>query len=126
MFIIDKLISKCFDESIYSRLRRVTVENTDALRILKSRDTENSFHFIDPPYIGSDLGHYKGYNEQNFTELLELLPSLKGKFMLTMFPNEILSEHIKKNKWNVVEVERTISASRTKRRKQVELIVMNY
>ena len=115
-----------FDERIHDRLRRVTVENTDALRILKSRDTENTFHFVDPPYVGSDLGHYKGYNEQNFTELLELLATIKGKFMLTMFPNEILSKFAKENNWKTVEIERTISASKTKRRKQTELIVMNY
>ena len=37
--------------------------------------------------------------------------------MLTMFPHPMLEEFIKKNGWIVHEVERTISASRTKAKK---------
>jgi len=115
-----------FDDKIYERLRRVTIECTDALRIIKSRDTKETFHFVDPPYIGSYLGHYKGYTEYDFEQLLKLLTQIEGKFMLTMFPHKLLTEYIEKHNWRVVEVERTISASRVNRRKQIELIVMNY
>ncbi len=115
-----------FDDKIWERLRRVTIECTDALRVIKSRDTADTFHFVDPPYIGSDLGHYKGYTEFDFEQLLKLLVGIEGKFMLTMFPHILLEEYVKKYNWNLVEVERTISASRVNRRKQVEWIIMNY
>lgn len=115
-----------FDDKIWERLRRVTIECTDALRIISSRDTKDTFHFVDPPYIGSDLGHYKGYTEYDFEQLLKLLTRIQGKFMLTMFPHSLLENYIKEYGWRVIEVERTISASRVSRRKQVELIVMNY
>ena len=115
-----------FDDKIYERLRRATIEHADALKIIKSRDTKNAFHFVDPPYIGSDLGHYKGYTEYDFEQLLKLLSSIEGKFMLTMFPHDLLEKYIKKNKWNVKVIERTISASKVKRRKQEEWITMNY
>ena len=61
-----------------------------------------------------------------FLNLLELLSGINGKFMLTMFPNDLLSEFIKQNNWGVSEVIRTISASKTSRRKQTEIIVCNY
>lgn len=116
-----------FTEALSKRLEHTQIEQTDALRIIRSRDTENTFHFIDPPYVGTDCGHYSGtYNLMDFHNLLELLTGLKGKFMLTMFPHEMLNKYIKKYGWVVHEVERTISASRTKRRKQIELIVCNY
>lgn len=115
-----------FTEALSKRLEQTQIESTDALRIISSRDSEEAFHFIDPPYINSDCGHYAGYNLLDFQVLLELLPSLQGKFILTMFPHECLAESIKLHSWNVKEVERTISASKSNRRKQKELIVMNY
>lgn len=115
-----------FTQELSDRLRRTQIECTDALRIIQSRDSEACFHFVDPPYVGTNLGHYSGYNEMDFINLLEVLATLKGKFMLTMFPNEILSEFIARHGWHVKEVERCISASKTRRRKQTELIVCNY
>jgi DNA adenine methylase len=43
------------------RLQRVQIECCDALRIIKSRDTAGTFFYLDPPYVGSDQGHYDGY-----------------------------------------------------------------
>lgn len=115
-----------FTEALSRRLEQTQIESTDALRIINSRDADDAFHFIDPPYINSDCGHYAGYNLTDFQQLLELLTFLKGKFILTMFPHDCLSKAIKLHCWNVIEIERTISASKSKRRKQKELIVMNY
>lgn len=116
-----------FTEALSKRLERTQIEQTNALRIIQSRDTDNTFHFVDPPYIGTDCGHYSGiYNLMDFQNLLELLTVLKGKFMLTMFPHPMLYEYINKYGWVKHEVERTISVSKTNRRKQVELMVCNY
>lgn len=118
---------EAFTSEISKRLEHTQIECTNALRIIKSRDTTRTFHFIDPPYINSDCGHYSGtFNLSDFEELLELTTTLEGKFMLTMFPHSLLSEYVMNNGWRVVEVERTISASKTKRHKQIEVIVMNY
>jgi len=117
---------ECFSIALSKRLEQTQIECTDGLRIIASRDGVDTFHFIDPPYVGTDCGHYAGYTIQDFEELLKLCSVLKGKFMLTMFPDKLLSEYIVNNGWNVVEVSRMISASRTNRRKQTELIVMNY
>ncbi len=124
-----KAIKNAIDQflpELAERLRYTQIEKRNALQIIKSRDHLDAFHFCDPPYIDSNQGHYAGYNEQHFTELLELLSVIEGKFMLTMFPHEILSKFIAENKWRVVEINRTISASKVSRRKQIELIVMNY
>lgn len=115
-----------FTNELSARLEFVQIECDDALNVLKRYDSPDTFHFIDSPYIGSDMGHYAGYTEHDFESLLELCSQLEGKFMLTMFPHSILASHIAKNNWNVYEIERTISAAKTKRRKQTELIVTNY
>lgn len=115
-----------FNQEICNRLQSACIENTTAPHVIKSRDTEKTFHFVDPPYIDTDCGHYKGYTHQNFTNLLELLEAAKGKFMLTMYPHQILDSFIDNNHWAVEEIPKTISVSKYSRRKQTELMVMNY
>lgn len=116
-----------FTDELAKRIENTQIECTNALRIISSRDSESAFHFVDPPYINSNCGHYSGtFNLMDFEDLLLLLSSIKGKFMLTMFPHNVLSEYVHRNNWRTLEVERTISASKTSRRKQIEVIIMNY
>jgi DNA adenine methylase len=116
-----------FTISLQKRIEKTQIECTNALHVIESRDCEDAFHFVDPPYINSDCGHYTDtFNLMNFEELLTLLATLKGKWMLTMYPHEVLREYIDKHDWKLVAVERTISVSTVNRRKQEEWIVMNY
>lgn len=116
-----------FTEHLCHRLDNVTIENRDALHVIECYDKVSAFHFVDPPYINSDCGHYEGsFNEKNMEDLLKLLEMIKGKFMLTMFPLAMIEEYANNNNWIIHRIERTISASKTSRRKQEEWIVCNY
>ena len=114
-------------ERLCQRLEHVTVENRNALDVIACYDAPDAFHFVDPPYINSDCGHYDGvFSEQNMKELLCLLETVKGKFMLTMFPYDMIEDYARKNGWIIHRVERTISASKTSRRMQEEWMICNY
>ena len=116
-----------FTEQLCERLKKVTIEGEDGLRVITRYDSEDTFHFVDPPYVGSDCGHYEGYfNEENFQQLLEILSKVKGKFMLTMFPHPSIKEYAEQHGWKIHKIERTISASKTSRRRQEEWITTNY
>jgi DNA adenine methylase len=117
-----------FDNSLKARLERATIESDDALKVIQRYDTPEAWHFVDPPYVGCNMGHYSGmFNEQNLQELLTLLSGLKGKFMLTMYPNELISKYAQRNKWNIHAVERRVTACAAKNhRKQEEWMVVNY
>lgn len=116
-----------FTEKICARLRDVTIENDDALKVIERYDTDAAFHFIDPPYVNSNCGHYDGmFSAADMLALIELLERLKGRFMLTMFPYAAIESAANKNGWIIHRVERTISASKENRRKQEEWIVCNY
>lgn len=116
-----------FTEQICIRLGNVTIENRDALKVIQTYDRVDAFHFVDPPYINSDCGHYAGrFNKQNMKDLLDLLEKVKGKFMLTMFPFAMIEEYANRNNWEIHRIERTISASKTSRRKQEEWMICNY
>jgi DNA adenine methylase len=85
---------EAFNINLKDRLEGVTVENDDALKVIKRYDVPHAFHFIDPPYVGSNMGHYSNmFNETHLKELLELCTMLEGKFMLTMYPNEVIESY---------------------------------
>lgn len=116
-----------FTQAICDRLQGVTIESRDALQVIQCYDCPDTFHFIDPPYLNSDCGHYSGmFGEPQLDALLELLVSLKGKWMLTMFPYDKILAYATAHHWTIHRVERRISASKTTRRKQEEWLVTNY
>ncbi|MDR2147707.1 MAG: DNA adenine methylase [Tannerella sp.] len=116
------------DEGLKRLLEHATIECDDAFAIIRRYDCADAFHFLDPPYVGSDMAHYTGmFNEQNLEELLYLCTSLKGKFMLTMYPNRVIREYSDRCGWHIHTVERQVSACKAEhRRRQEEWMVMNY
>lgn len=118
---------KEFTYEIANRLDFVTIENRNALDIISTYDNEDAFHFVDPPYINTSCAHYEDtFNELDLDNLLQLLVTIKGKFMLTMFPNETIQSYADKNNWIIHKITRTISAAKDSRRKQEEWMVCNY
>jgi DNA adenine methylase len=117
-----------FQAHYLNRLRLVQIENVDALYIIQSRDTGNSFFYCDPPYFNSNMGHYKGYTEADFEALLRLLSQIKGKFLLSSYPSDILSKYIKKEKWHSRTIEKyvTVNAKGGNPKKKTEVLTANY
>ena len=110
------------------RLSKVEIFNRDALDVIKLKDGEDSFFYIDPPYVSSDCGHYSGYSMDNFIELLDLLSIIKGKFLLSSYPEIPLMEYSIKNKWNNKDISGIVSASRQKesQKTKTECLTYNY
>jgi DNA adenine methylase len=123
-------IAKSFivDDGLKSLLENATIECDDAFTVIRRYDCPQAFHFIDPPYVGCNMGHYAGmFNEQNLEDLLALCATLQGKFMLTMFPHERIRQYVEQHGWHIHSLNRTILACRVKhRRVQEEWIVVNY
>ena len=116
-----------FSQHLASRLESVTIESRLAFEVIDTYDSPTTFHFVDPPYVGSDCGHYEGvFGDDDLGHLLDLLSQVKGKFMLTMFPNDLIAEYAERNGWITHKIERFISASKTSRRMQEEWMVCNY
>jgi DNA adenine methylase len=111
------------------RLQKVQIECCDALRIIQSRDSPETFFYLDPPYVGTDQGHYDGYTQMDFDALMWLLETIQGKFLLSSFRNKSLAEYTRKNAWHTVELRlpspMTHGGGRTVRDK-VEVLTANY
>ncbi len=118
-----------FTEEYAIRLQNVQIENTDALRIIRSRDYEGAFHYCDPPYFNSDCGHYDGYSIDDFEALLRTLEVCKGKFLMSSYPSEILSSYTLKSGWNTMKVVQSVSVANGTGgagKKKVEVLTANY
>jgi DNA adenine methylase len=107
------------------RLQRAQIECCDALRIITSRDTDDAFFYLDPPYVGADQGHYDGYTQEDFDALLNILEALKGKFLLSSYRNKSLSDFSKKNKWHTLEFKMAKPMSHGTQLK-IEVLTSNY
>lgn len=119
-----------FTEEYAIRLQNVSIECTDALRIITSRDAPDAFFYCDPPYYNSDMGHYDGYSLEDFENLLKTLSKLQGKFMLSSYPSPILSQYAKEHGWHQVSYQMKVSVAnnvKTKPKKEkIEAVTCNY
>lgn len=114
--------------SMSKRIDYYTIENLDALKCIKKYDRETTLFYIDPPYPGADQGHYAGYTEVDFNNLMEVLKSIKGRFILSCYKSNV------KNYMNLFPyhrvVEKYITATDStkiiNRKKKYEFIGWNY
>lgn len=115
-----------FTNNYEKRLTKVQVENNSAIKVINRCDDKETFIYADPPYIGSDQGHYKGYSENDYRELLNALSKVKGKFLLSSYPSKILTSYINKFKWKVQKINKSVAVTKHTDKIKTEMIVMNY
>ena len=112
-----------FAEPYCQRLQHASIFCREALDVIRKVDHEDTFHYIDPPYFQADMGHYGGYTLLDFEALLNLLATIKGKFMLSSYPSEMLSQYVHKNGWKMIELDLPRSAGGGRK---IEVLTMNY
>ena len=111
------------------RLESVTIENDDLLKVIKRYDSKDTLFFVDPPYFNANMGFYSGFTEEKFRGALEALSKIKGKFILTTYPSEVLSEFTKKNHWRQRGIVLHVSVNNRQnipQKKKTEVITWNF
>lgn len=116
-----------FTKALKTRLQDVQISCRDAITVIKQRDTERTFFYLDPPYPNCDQKHYRGYTTDDLKELLITLQDIKGKFILSNYNSAMLDTYIDKNQWNKMEIDMPLSvANLTKSKRKTEVLVTNY
>ncbi len=117
-----------FTKNYAERLEETEIENGDALKIIQTRDSKQSFFYCDPPYFNSGMGHYNDYTEQDFENLLKLLSTIKGKFLLSSYPSDLLKKYIRKYKWHTKEIDMPliVNAKYKNGKRKTEVLTGNY
>lgn len=110
---------------LINRLDLVQIECTDALYLLRLRDRDTTFFYLDPPYFNSNMGHYGGYTEADFEALLKACAALDGKFLLSSYPSELLDRYRDLYGWQQIEINDVVRAS-NKRKPKTEVLTANY
>lgn len=117
-----------FTEQYKNRLQRVTIESYDVLKVIRAYDSPDSFFYLDPPYVSSDQGPYKGYQMEDFKALLDACVNLKGKFLLSSYPEELLMEYRNNYGWKAEDHKKTLAVDgrRKAAKTKVECLTWNY
>lgn len=67
------------------RFAMVYVEHDDALAVIKRWDSPQTLFYCDPPYVGAHQGHYRGYTQADFDNLVTALTQAQGSFVLSCY-----------------------------------------
>ena len=88
---------------VHERLRSVVILNQSATDVIRRQDGPNTLFYCDPPYVHetrSTTGEYAHeMTEEQHGELLDVLASIQGKFMLSGYPSKLYSEREQRNAW---------------------------
>jgi DNA adenine methylase len=96
-------------KAVLERIAQTHISNEDALACLKRWDSPQTLFYIDPPYIDANQGHYAGYTREDFTNLIDTLKNIKGSFVLSCYPNDVVPAD-----WTRVDFAAAMSAAKRK------------
>lgn len=116
---------------IHERMKRVVILNRDAKLVIHSEDTPQTFFYLDPPYPKSARTGGEDYlcemTDSQHVDLLLTLEKLKGKFILSSYPNEMYDDFATGNNWRRIEIKiPNHAAGGELKREMTEVLYLNY
>lgn len=104
---------------IIERLRGVIIENRDAIEVMLAHDSDQTVHYVDPPYVHSTRdagGDYRfEMDDRDHIQLAEMLLRLKGMVVLSGYSSDLYNDLFAR--WR--RVERRAHADGAKERTEV-------
>ena len=105
-------------------------ENTDFEELINKYDGDNSYFYLDPPYWKTE-NYYSNhdFDRNDHERLANILTKMKGKFSLSYYEFELLSEWFPKKQylWEEKQFVKAAAASKGKaQNKGTELLILNY
>lgn len=81
---------------LIDRLKGVTIENRDALEVMRAHDSRETAHYVDPPYVASTRDHGRDYRHEmedaDHVRLAEALRALKGFVILSGYDSPLYAD----------------------------------
>ena len=92
-------------DEIWSRIRGCIIENKDIFNLLDKYDDENTFFYLDPPYVQSTRKSNQKYenefDDSLHTKLVDRLLTMKSKVLVSGYDHPIYDK-LTENGWNKV------------------------
>jgi DNA adenine methylase len=118
-------LEECIME-VHWRMRRVTIENLDAVACITKYDRPHTFFYLDPPYYET-AGYADPFCHGDYLRLRAALDQVKGKFMLSLNDHLQVREIFKGFKFQRVTLKYSIGKSAASREKErAEVLIQNY
>lgn len=116
-----------FVKDFSDRLKHTEIFNRDALELIKLKDAAHTFFYFDPPYPEAECGHYEA-GKDVYYRLLELLPTLKGKWLMSSYPSKKLELVRRKYGFFSRDMQQNlaVSGNSTQGKKKIECLTWNY
>jgi len=89
---------------VHARLKRVVIFNEDALKVIRREDSIHTLYYCDPPYVdetraADDVYEYE-YSTKQHLDLLQVLFSIQGKFLLSGYRCNLYDDFAATCNWN--------------------------
>ena len=112
--------------AVSERLRRVQIENRDAIEVIQKYDSPDTLFYIDPPYPHESRGDIHAYayemSEKDHEKLAEALHSVKGKAAISGYRSPLTDRLY--SHWTRIDAPEAIVHSVKKSR--IESLWINY
>ena len=124
---LNPLLKKLSDTKITKRLKKLTVENLNAIDVIKKYDSPGTFFYVDPPYYEKEHYYTQAFGKEQHQQLAECLNNIKGEFALSYYDFEELNtwfpeDKFRRTTYNVSKQ----SSSRINKQRGIELVIRNY
>jgi len=115
--------------AVHARLKRVVVECSPALEVIRREDGPETLFYADPPYLHQTRSATEVYahemTEADHAELLALLKGVKGKVMLSGYPSPLYGRELAGWRRETFDLPNNAAGGKGKRR-MTECVWMNY
>ena len=118
------IIENRIDET-QNMLKNVMFSNNDACDFLMSisfMEKNNSFIYLDPPYIDTRDNYSHSFTKQDSIRIFDCLDNLGVRFAMSEFNNDFIIEQANDRGLNVIE----IGERKSLKNRSVEILVTNY
>jgi len=105
---ITKMYNNWIDnlDFVINRFKNITIENMDALKLLKKIDSKRTLVYIDPPYLGSD-DYEHNYSEENHIKLLKNIVECDSMVIVSGIPSALYDEYL----YNWIKIDKSVNNS---------------
>ena len=127
----DSFRSRLVNPKFSNKLLKITkCENMSYEEIIEKYDSKKTYFYVDPPYWKTE-NYYSlhDFDAQDHKKLCLQLSNIKGRFSLSYYDFDLLSEWLPKNKfvWKHRDFVKAASAKKGRsQNKGTEILVMNY
>ena len=131
LWLIHKVEEIPLIEATFEKLFDVQFNNQDCNKFLvnnnldnrgNKKESQNSFIYCDPPYLGTSDNYSNSFTEEQSISLFDTLEKTKCKFAVSEFDNPFILDQAKQRKLNVIVIGERCNL----KNRRTEILVTNY